>query len=328
MNVESVSKPNGVPAPKRRMSLDAVREGRIKAPFRALIYGPEKVGKSTFAAGAPNPIWLGADSGTEHLNIKRLPSPDTFKDVLEGIDEVATRGKSKGFETLVIDPLGWIEPMMILDFTGDVNMNLAKWGGGHGAGYQALSDRYRMLLNGAERVWKAGLNVILIGHATVKMFNDPEGPGYERYELAVDKRGAGPVKQWVDAILFAKREAFGKADEANPKKSKAYGSAAHMLHTKWSPAYDAGNRYTLPETMPLSWSVFATALARGEVEAAALREQIEAGVRELADPEVEKKVRAYLADPRIDVAEIANSVAAKLGEKRAQQEQSKEGTAS
>ncbi len=327
MNVDSVSKPNGVPAPKRRMSLDAVREGRIKAPFRLLCYGPEKVGKTTFACGAPNVIHLGADSGTEHLNIKRLPAPETFKDVLEGLDEVATRGKSKGFETLVVDPIGWIEPMMVLDITGgDVTMNLAKWGGGHGAGYIALSDRYRMFLSGTERVWKAGMNVILIAHATVKKFDDPEGPGYERYELAVDKRGAGPLKQWVDAILFAKREAFGKTDDQ--KKTKAYGSAAHMLHTKWSPAYDAGNRYTLPETMPLSWDVFASALARGEVEATALREQIEAGVRELADPEVEKKVRAYLADPRIDVAEIANSVAAKLGEKRAKQEQSKEGTSS
>lgn len=325
MNVASVNTNGPAPAPKRKMSLDAVREGRIKAPFRVLLYGPEKVGKSTFAAGAPSPIWLGADSGTEHLNIKRLPSPETFRDVLEGFDEVATRGKSKGFETLVVDPVGWIEPMMVLDITGDATMNLAKWGGGHGAGYIALNDRYRMLLSGAERVWKAGLNVILIAHATVKMFNDPEGPGYERYELAVDKRGAGPLKQWVDAILFAKREAFGKTDDQ--KKTKAYGSAAHMLHTKWSPAYDAGNRYTLPETMPLSWAAFATALSKGEVEAAALREQIEAGVRELADVEVEKKVRGWLADPRQDIAEIANAVAAKLGERRAQQEQAKEGVA-
>lgn len=324
MNVESVNQKTA-PVPKRRMSLDAVREGRIKAPFRLLCYGPEKVGKTTFACGAPNAIHMGADSGTEHLNIKRMPSPETFKDVMEGFEEVASRGKSKGFETLVVDPIGWIEPMMIQDFTGSPTGNLATWGGGHGAGYNALGDRYRLFLSGAERVWKAGMNVILVAHATVKVFNDPEGPGYERYELAVDKRGAGPLKQWVDAILFCKREAFGKTDEQ--KKTKAYGSAAHMLHTKWSPAYDAGNRYTLPETMPLSWDAFASALAKGEVEAAALREQIEAGVRELGDPEIEKKVRAYLADPRMDVADIANSVAAKLGEKRAQHEQSKEGVA-
>jgi hypothetical protein len=305
------------------MSLDAVREGKIKVPFRLMLYGPEKAGKSTFAAGAPSPIWLGADSGTEHLNIKRLPSPETFRDVMEGLDEVATRGRSLGFETLVVDPIGWIEPMMVLDITGDAQVNLAKWGGGHGAGYIALGDRYRMLINGTERVWKAGLNVILIAHATVKMFNDPEGPGYERYELAVDKRGAGPLKQWVDAILFAKQEAFGKVDDQ--KRAKAYGSAAHMLHTKWSPAYDAGNRYTLPETMPLSWDAFASALAKGEIEAAALREQIEGGLRELADPEIEKKVRGYLADPRYDVAEIANSVAAKVGEKRAKEQPKAEG---
>lgn len=319
MNVDQVSKANGqATPPKKKMSLDTLREGRIAAPFRVLLYGPEKAGKSTFAAAAPSPIFMGKDSGTEHLDIKRMPQPETWRDVLEGLHEVATRGKSLGFKTLVVDPLGWFEPMAVLDFTNDVNANLATWGGGHGAGYQALSDRWRMFIAGIERVWTAGLNVILIGHSTVKMFNDPEGHGYERYELAVDKRAAGPLKQWVDHILFTKREAYGKVDPTT-KKAKAYGSAARMLYTEWTPAYDAGNRASLPAELPLSWEAFADALASGAKRAEEFRAQIDAGLAELGDPAVEQKVRAWMADAKADLAAIANAVAAKLGDKRAQQ---------
>ncbi len=35
-----------------------VTKGRIEKPLLLLLYGPDKVGKSTFAASAPSPIFL------------------------------------------------------------------------------------------------------------------------------------------------------------------------------------------------------------------------------------------------------------------------------
>jgi hypothetical protein len=318
MNVTNIQKPQLAPA-KRRMSLDNVVQGRIKSPFRIVLYGPEKVGKSTFAAGAPSPVWLGADVGTEHLDIKRLPVPQSWRDVLEACTEVEERGLSLGFKTLVVDPIGWLEQFVHVDVTGDANVPLKTWGGGFGAGFSAAVDRWRVFIKALERVRAAGLNIILIGHATVKKFEDPEGPGYERYEIALENKAvAGVLKQWADHILFAKRESFGKVDPTS-KKAKAFGSAARMLHTEWTPAYDAGNRAELPPEMPLSWDAFATALASGEKRVEELRAQIEEGLRELADAEVEQKVRAWLNERSFSIGDIANAVAAKLGEKRAQQ---------
>jgi hypothetical protein len=48
---------------------------------RALIYGAEKVGKSTWSAGAPKPIFLGAESGTERLDVDRL-QPSSWEEAL------------------------------------------------------------------------------------------------------------------------------------------------------------------------------------------------------------------------------------------------------
>jgi len=325
MNVDNVNKPrNGVVLPlaspaKKRISLDNVRRGKLEQPYRLAIFGPEKVGKTTFASGAEGCIHFGKDSGTGHLDITRMPNPETFGDVRDGLADIRQRGRALGFKTLVIDPLGWFEALLIQSFTGnDPAVNLATWGGGHGAGYQALEAVARLFIKDLETVWAADFNVILIGHASVKKFDDPEGPGYERYEFALDKRTGGIVKQWVDHILFAKREAFGKT-EGKQGKAKAFGSAARMLYTEWSPAYDAGNRANLPPELPLHWATFETALKDGLRRIEDFKAQIDAGLSELADAEVEKKVRAWLAEPNVDVAAVANAVAAKLGEKRAQQ---------
>lgn len=328
MNVTQIQSPAFAPKPAvKRMTFANVKKGKVKTPLRALVYGAEKVGKSTFAAGAPKAIWLGKDSGTEHLDIERLPQPETWRDVLDGLAEVEANGFASGYRTLVVDPIGWLEPLAALDVTGDPSVSLAMWGGGFGKGFGAALDRWRMFIKGTERVWQTGMNVIFIAHAHVKKFDDPEGAGYERYELALENKAvAGLLKQWVDAILFARREAYGKVDP-NTKRAKAYGSSARMLHTEWSPAYDAGNRFSLPTELPLSWPVFAEALERGQARNDELLAQIEAGLRELCDPEVEKKVRGWIEQRTFDIAEIANAVASKLGEHRTQDvgESKKEG---
>lgn len=332
MNVTNV---NNAPTPALALVAakpkKELRRGRIKSPFRILLHGMEKSGKSTFAMGAPQPLWLGREHGTEHLSIDRLPVPETLRAALETIDEVA-RGEwddavGAKVQTLVVDPIGWFEPLMHLAVTGDLSIPLASWGGGFGKGFSAALDQWRLFLKALERAWLAGLNIIIIAHTETKSFDDPEGANYKRYELALEnQKAAGLLKQWVDHILFAKREAFGKTDAAS-KKTKAYGSAARMLYTEWTPAYDAGNRAMLPPELPLSWSAFAEALANGIDQIEKLRKQIDEGLAELGDADVEKKVRAWLTEPNVNVAAVANAVAAKLGEKRAQQvgEATKEG---
>ena len=55
-----------------RMSLSALIKGRQERPLRALLYGVEGVGKSTFGAAAPDAIFLGAE---EISRPERMTSP-------------------------------------------------------------------------------------------------------------------------------------------------------------------------------------------------------------------------------------------------------------
>ncbi len=72
------------PKPKpSRMALSELVKGRRAKPIRTLLYGVEGIGKSTFAANAPSPIFVGAEDGTDHLDVTRFPMPETWQEVLD-----------------------------------------------------------------------------------------------------------------------------------------------------------------------------------------------------------------------------------------------------
>ncbi len=71
-------RPQSVQAPSR-MTLGAITRGRVQAPLRVLCYGVEGVGKSTLGADAPDPVFLGTEDGTAHLDVARFRSRGTGK---------------------------------------------------------------------------------------------------------------------------------------------------------------------------------------------------------------------------------------------------------
>ncbi len=305
--------PAPVTATVSRMALKNVKKGIIVAPQRILIYGPEKVGKSTFAAGAPSPIFLGKDAGTLHLDVARFPQPTCWRDVLDALTFLLQGGHD--FETLVVDPINWFEYLVHQEVVGSSGKSIEAWNGGYGRGYDAALNFWRIFLDLVERLWERGMGIIFSAHAKVKKFNDPSGPGYERWVLAMaNERAADMLRQWVDTILFAVRESYGKAGDDT--RIRGTGSGIRLLHTEWSPAFDAGNRSNLPATMSLGWEEYANAFANGLQRRTEQLKEVDAMLAELGDAEVEAKVRSFLRHPRADVAVAHNGVAAKLDEHR------------
>ncbi|MEI6225750.1 MAG: AAA family ATPase, partial [Deltaproteobacteria bacterium] len=96
-----------VPQPKQnRMTLASITKGKRPVPFRLLIHGIDGIGKSSFAASAPNPVFLGPEDGTNHLDVARFPVPTSWEDVIDALRTLAT--DKGGFETLVVDSLDWL----------------------------------------------------------------------------------------------------------------------------------------------------------------------------------------------------------------------------
>jgi hypothetical protein len=298
------------------MTLAAIRRGRIDTPIRTLLFGVEGIGKTTFGANAPNPIFIGAEDGAGTLDLARFPQPHAWGDVREAIRTLTN--ETHGYETLVIDTLDWAEPLLwrfICD--RDKMENIEKYG--YGKGYVAALDEWRVLIADLERLRAARrMQVVLLAHSWIKPFKNPEGDDFDRYEMKINAKAAGLLKEWCDVVLFANHETF--AVKAENKRVKGVSTGARVCYTTRTAAYDAKNRFSLPEQFPLDWDEYAAALAAGQPsDPLALAEEIRRKAVELGG-DIEQKAIAMLGQHLGDagmLARINNKLNARLAERAA-----------
>ena len=250
-------------APKpKRMTLSAIKTGRLQKPTRIMIYSVDGCGKTTFASQAPKPIFLASEDGTAQFDVARFPSVETWADMLDGVQEL-TVGEHD-YQTLVIDSLDWAEPLLWRSISDAAKVpTIEDVGGGFGKGYMAAMEGWRVLLAALERLQRdRGMGLILIGHSLIKKFANPEGDDYDRYSLKLNEKAAGLIREWVDAVLFANFETFAVKDKA--KRIRGVSSGSRIIYTQRTASYDAKDRYGLPPQMPLSWAEFEKAKAAGQ----------------------------------------------------------------
>ena len=242
--------------PVSRMTLKSVHKGTRPAPDRILLYGTEGIGKSTFGAGAPESIFLAAEDGVRHLNVVSFPEPKTWPEVLEGAHSLLT--ETHGYKTLVVDTLDWIEPL-ICDHVCKENRWANVESPGYGKGWVPVTNEWRRLLASLDRLRaEKGMQIILLAHAAIKVFSNPAGPDYSRYEMKLQKTAAALVKEWTDANLFAVHEET-VTENKGMNKAKGISTGRRIIRTERTAAWDAKNRTGLPAVLPLSWQDYAEA---------------------------------------------------------------------
>ena len=242
--------------PAKKMMLGAVTNGRIVSPIKTLVYGCSGVGKSSFAAGAPGAIFIPVEEGTNAIETARFPRPETFQDVLDAITELA-KGEHK-YKTVVIDTLDALEALIWAKVCADAKKSsIEDVGGGWGKGYVAALGELRIFLSYLERLRTTrGMNIVLIAHAQVKKFANPEGLDFDRYELKLAGKGASAlVQEWVDNLLFATFEVIAATDEKTDR-TRGVATGRRIARTSRAGAYDAKSRHSLPDPMDLEWSVY------------------------------------------------------------------------
>jgi len=282
-------RPQPAPAPSR-MSLKSVVTGRQEKPIRVLLFGVEGIGKSTFGASAPAPIFLGAEDGTAHLDVTRFPMPTTWQEVLDAVRVLTV--EDHGYQTLVLDTLDWAEPMLWTHICKrDGQKDIESYG--YGKGYTAALDEWRVFLASLERLREAkGMHLVFLAHSWIKPFKNPEGSDFDRYEMKLNAKAGGLLKEWVDAVLFANYQTFAETD-AKTKRVKGISTGARLIYTTRTAAYDAKNRYSLPEQMPLSWEEFyGAARAHQPAAPAALETEIRRKAEGLAQADKDKAITA------------------------------------
>ena len=273
--------------------LNSIRKGRIQAPLKALVYGVEGIGKSTLGAGFPAPLFLCAESGTERLDVARLPEPKTWGTVLADLDEVASANHD--YQSLVVDTVDWLEPL-VWDHVCVKNKWASIEAPGYGKGYVEALGEWRQLLKRLEAVRARGMHVVLLAHAMVRRVSPPDLEPFDRYALKVNDKAGALVREWVDAVLFAQYEVAtskGKQDRV----ARAYSTGERVLRTTYSASWDAKNRWGLPETVTMDAAeLLRQAGADFPDEAKALADQLDGLLEDVGDVDYAETVYRWLGE--------------------------------
>jgi hypothetical protein len=316
------------PPTKPRSRLSKVQKGRLRLPLRYIVYGPEGVGKTTLAADAPDPIWFDIEDGSSRVSVARYdfhdgPNghvPTTYAEVVAGIDDLTN--SEHQFKTLVIDTADRLESlvwksMLERDSQPSAQNGKAKVFGsiedyGYGKGYNMAVEEWRALCARLDRLRAVRqMSVVMIAHAQIRPFKNPEGEDFDRYQLRIHDKAAGFLKEWADVTGFARFEdGAGKAPGAKTERPKGFSTGRRLLMLSRTAAFDAKSRINLPDEVEIAiehpWSALAEAVEAGyQDEAKSLEAQIAVEVERIGDPDTAAKVATAVKE-----AVTANDTAA------------------
>lgn len=240
--------------------LDTIKSGKESRPPRIMIYGAEGIGKSTFAASAPNPVFIQTEDGLGEIDCSKFPLATKVEDVTAAL--TCLRDEPHNFQTVVIDSADWLEQFIFDKICDKYGVNsIEKADGGFGRGYYRAFDIWKDIVKLLQELHdKRNMTIILVAHAAVKPFKDPENSAYDRYIPKLHIFAADYIVEWADAVFFAnKRFRVSKENDRSIASPIGANGGDRVMRTISSPACVAKNRYGLPQELPLSWQAFVEA---------------------------------------------------------------------
>jgi len=247
--------------------LESISHGKaVRAP-RILLLGVEKIGKSTFASQSDDAIFIPikGEEGADDLDVAKFPTANTLSDVVEAISTLYSQPHD--YKTVVIDSASTLQTLIWDSTCKRANVDsIEKVDGGFGKGYVEAMNDWRKVLDGLDALRNdRGMASIIIGHVTVKPFNDPLADSYDTYIFDIHKRASEAIQRWSDSILFCNRRVAVRKEEVgfNQTKARATGGGDPFLYTQKRPSHPGGGRGVygqLPYELPLNWQAFTDAV--------------------------------------------------------------------
>lgn len=231
-------------------------KGKQLSAKKVVVYGPEGIGKSTFASKFPDPVFIDTEGSTKDMDVARFEKATSWQMLTDQVRYV--KSNPSVCRTLVIDTADWAEQMCIEDLLAR-NGKKGIEDFGYGNGYVYAKEDFGRFLNLLTEVVEAGVNVVVSAHSQIRKFEQPDEMGaYDRYELKLGKKTQSQtsplLKEWADMVLFANYKTLSVSVDDKGKKHKAQGGR-RVMYTTHHPCWDAKNRYGLPDECEFDYSV-------------------------------------------------------------------------
>lgn len=276
----------------------------ITRPPRMVIYGQHGVGKSTFAAKCPTPIFIQTEDGLDALGVDAFEKAKSLKDVHDALDYLLAEAHT--YKTLVIDSLDWLEKLIFVEVCRETGVpDIAAIP--YGRGYVKAEMHWKDILDKVNELnFKKKMLVCLLAHNQIKTFQDPERDNYDRYQLDLQNKAAALVCEFADIIGFATFKTSTNAKDGGFGQTvvKAKSTSERVLNLEERAAYTAKNRYGLPAAIAFEWSAIAELLKGAKKKEGNLTSTIEdktANLKQVADEQKEKRAKKVANEGMINL---------------------------
>ncbi len=218
------------------------------ADLTVLVYGPTKIGKSTWCSQPGDALFLATEAGLNSLEVFQSPV-GTWEELLAACAEI---GKGEHpFKTIVLDTVDNAYRMcadyICAKFKVDHQSDLA-----YGKGYALVNNEFHRVLN---KLALLPYGLFLVSHSVEREFETRTGK-VMRIVPTLPEKARQIVLGMVDMILFCDLEtSVGKDGKTVVRR---------VMRTKPSAQYEAGDRTgRLPEVIDLDYPKFLAAFTAG-----------------------------------------------------------------
>ena len=229
-------------------------------PPRIVLNAVEGFGKTSAGAYAPNPVLLMAEGESGALTlmgsnlIPQVPGAtiSSWPELMATIDALCAGTDAYG--TLVLDAISGFEKLCHThvcsrDFAGE-------WGEkgflSYHKGYEVATNDWLLMLAALDRLRATkGTTIFMLSHSQVRPHRNPVGEDFDRYVADCHPKTWAPTAKWADCVLFGNFLAVIDKGRTGKERAKGMGGTERVIYTTRRDAWDAKNRYNMPEFLQL-----------------------------------------------------------------------------
>ena len=258
--------------------LNQVNHSSNPTGLRMVVYGQEKMGKTTFGCSAPKPLLIPLETGYGGVKVDKTPMLTSYRQVEELINEIGMASSQGNFpyQSIVFDSGTALERLihehtLSCDRGRKPDTTMESTMGGFGKGYTFANSVFDSFLNLCDQLAiQFNINIIITCHAFAARVIDPTVGEFDTWELQLHspknqktygKREA--ITQWADIIGFI-HEPFVTSKEENGVTTGLSLGQGRVMGVNRTPNYVSGNRFGLKNVVTLpeenSWNALAKAI--------------------------------------------------------------------
>lgn len=209
-------------------------------------YGVDGIGKTSLACEFPDAVYLNT-KGERLPSDVSIPSEQIvdFPQYLAALDDLID--ERHDFKWVITDSADGLEPL-VWEETCWRNEWKSIEQPGFGKGYVEADQDWKKIFDRWDLLVRAGVGVIVLAHPVVERFESPMTDPYTLYTIKLQKRANALLREKADIVVFMNYRVSIKEKQVGQNKTIAHAEGkSRAMYFNGSPAYNAKNRYSMPD---------------------------------------------------------------------------------